>query len=122
MPGLPSDMGRACAGEKLNNGCNVARAGNSAQGHLTSGCVDFVFAHALAGLGRVGDAGCNGIDPNLVRRQCHGAGAGEPHQARFAGDVMGRARRAAKRGARGDVDDAAATPLRDHAPRRLLGA
>ena len=48
---------------------NVAGAGNSAQGHLTSGRMDFVFAHALARLGGVGDAGRDGIDPHLRRKR-----------------------------------------------------
>ena len=84
--------------------------------------MNLIFAHALARLGGVSDARCHGIDPDAVGCQGHGAGARQTHQTRFARDVMGGFGRAAKGRARGDVDDAAATSLRDHAPRRLLGA
>jgi len=92
MPGLAGDMGCASAGQKLNHGSDVAGVGDAAQGHLLGCGVDVVLAHALARLSRVGDAGCDGIDPNAVGRQRRGAGPRQTHQARFAGDVMGRAK------------------------------
>src|SRR5436309_13422057 len=65
-------------------------------------------------------AGRNGIDPNALERKFERKGLGELDHAGFGGGIGDVALGNAETEHRGDIDDGAALPRSEHAPRRLL--